>query len=271
MEQKRARLYALIDEVYRDRDVATREEISRTGTDRGLGDALPELEPLPDGPIPRTALAIAVDRIVAGATGPAIWEGKSNPEEVANWKEPEGGAKYRTDEVGTAGAVEQTGTEKLPVKMRGFPSVENDRPVPSDRALIPMVDLSPEDIDLLSGRHFAHLATLLPDGSPHTVVVWVDVADGLVEVNATEDSAVVENVSRDPRVAVSIHDEANPYRMISVQGTVTQITDQGADEHLRRLAHKYGDEGRYPAQGRVKGDSRLIIRIRPDRIARYGY
>ena len=55
--------------------------------------------PLPDGPIPRPALAIAVDRVIAGVTGPEVWEGQSNPADVANPAEPEGGVTYLFDDV----------------------------------------------------------------------------------------------------------------------------------------------------------------------------
>ena len=273
MEQMQLRLYALIDKVYRDRDTATKEEIIRKLREVGLGDALPDLEPLPEGPIPRTALAIAIDRIIAGATGSAVWEGQSNPADVANPREPEGGVTYRTSEVETASAVEDTGTEELPVKLRGYPSIADSRPVPRDEAPVPLVELNDADLDLLRGKHLALLATLLPDGSPHTVVVWVGIENGVVEVNTSEGSVVLENVRRDPRVSISIYDKDNPHRLISIslQGRVIETTDQGADEHLDRLAQKYTGKDGYPESGKVPSEARWIIRIRPERISRYGY
>src|SRR2546425_4762609 len=104
--QRQARLYTLIDEVYRDRDAANKDEIIRKLEELGLADSVRDLLPLPDGPIPRPALAIAVDRVIAGVTGPAVWERQSNPADVANPTEPEGGVTYGTSEVGTAGVVE---------------------------------------------------------------------------------------------------------------------------------------------------------------------
>jgi PPOX class probable F420-dependent enzyme len=271
--QRQARLYTLIDEVYRDRDAANKDEIVRKLEELGLADSVRDLLPLPDGPIPRPALAIAVDRVIAGVTGPAVWEGQSNPADVANPREPEGGVTYGTSEVGTAGVVEETGTKELPVKLRGYPSVEDTGPVPRVEAPVPLVELNDADLDLLRGKHFALIATLLPDGSPHTDVVWVDIENGVVEVNTSAESALLENIRRDPRVAISIYDQDDPRPMISIslQGRVIETTDQGADEHLDRLARKYTGQDRYAEAGSAAGETRWIVRIRPERISRYGY
>ena len=80
-------------------------------------------------------------------TGPEVWEGQSNPADVANPTEPEGGVTYGTSEVGTAGVVEETGTKELPVKLRGYPSVEDTGPVPRVEAPVPLVELSDADLD----------------------------------------------------------------------------------------------------------------------------
>jgi PPOX class probable F420-dependent enzyme len=171
------------------------------------------------------------------------------------------------------GAVEETGTEGLPVKLRGYPSIADSRPVPRDEAPVPLVDLNDADLDLLRGKHFALLATLLPDGSPHTAPVWVGIENGVVEVNTSEGSAVLENIRRDPRVSISIYDQNNPQRMISIslQGTVIETTDQGADDHLDRLMQKYTGQDRYAEGGEVPTEARWIVRIRPERISRFGY
>jgi PPOX class probable F420-dependent enzyme len=191
---------------------------------------------------------------------------------VVNPKEPEGGATYNTGELGTSAAVEETGTGDLPANLRGYPSTDDSRPVPTEEAPVPLVELKPSDLALLRGKHFGHLATLQPDGTPNTVVVWVDIENGLIEVNTQEGSGVLNNVLRDPRVALSIHDQENPYRMISVQGTVIETTQRGAAEHLSRLAQKYDVEGGSYAKGpNASGDARTIIRIRPERVSRYGY
>jgi PPOX class probable F420-dependent enzyme len=84
-----------------------------------------------------------------------------------------------------------------------------------------MNTLTEQDRRFFTGTNFGHLATLLPDGAPHSVVVWIDEQDGLVLINTAQQSVKVRNIQRDPRVAVSVHDQEEPYRMVSVQGRVT--------------------------------------------------
>lgn len=116
--------------------------------------------------------------------------------------------------------------------------------------------------DLLEKRAFGHLATLMPDGAPQTTPVWVDREGDLVVVNTTDDRQKFENLERDPRVAISIHDPDNPYRYLEVRGRVTEKTRDGADTHIDQLAKRYLGEDRYPwAQ---EGETRVKIKIRPE-------
>jgi PPOX class probable F420-dependent enzyme len=134
-----------------------------------------------------------------------------------------------------------------------------------------MTMLNEEDRALLTGTNFAHIATLLPDGSPHSVVVWVDGWDGLVLVNSTEHSIKVKNLRRDPRVAISVHGQEEPYRMVSVQGRVSEVTTERAGEHIDALTRRYTGQARYPDEWREPGEVRVIVRIQPERVIRYGY
>lgn len=79
---------------------------------------------------------------------------------------------------------------------------------------------------LLSGRAFAHLATVLPDGSPHSVPVWIDVDenDRLVMFTQTG-SRKARNIERDGRVAISVVDIANPYNQADLRGRVVARID----------------------------------------------
>jgi len=72
--------------------------------------------------------------------------------------------------------------------------------------------LTEQDLELFQATNFAHVATLSEDGSPHAVVVWVDAADGKVRFNSAEHAVKVKHLRRDPRVAVSVHGQDNPYR-----------------------------------------------------------
>jgi PPOX class probable F420-dependent enzyme len=99
----------------------------------------------------------------------------------------------------------------------------------------------PDDVrELLERRNFAHVATVLPDGSPHTVAVWIGVEDGHVAFFTQPGSRKARNLARDPRVAISIVDLENPYRGAHVRGRVARTVE--GDEALAiidRLAQKY--------------------------------
>jgi PPOX class probable F420-dependent enzyme len=75
---------------------------------------------------------------------------------------------------------------------------------------------------LLEGRNFAHLATLLPDGSPTSVPIWVGLEGDRVVFFTQERSQKARNVRREPRVALSLVDRANPYRTAWLRGRVVE-------------------------------------------------
>lgn len=110
---------------------------------------------------------------------------------------------------------------------------------------------------LLDGANFAHLATLLPDGSPHVTPVWVDREGDEVHVNTSEDRVKTRNVRRDARVALSVTNEGDPYERVVIRGRVTEVTREGAEEHIDRLARKYLGRD-FP---RIPGQVRVLFRI----------
>src|SRR6476660_4164245 len=96
--------------------------------------------------------------------------------------------------------------------------------------------ISKEDISkLFAGRNLVFISTLSKDGSPHVTPVWADVEDDVILVNTSEASAKSKHVSRDPRVAISVVEQYNPYNMVSIQGRVIEQTTEGADQHLQKL------------------------------------
>jgi PPOX class probable F420-dependent enzyme len=101
--------------------------------------------------------------------------------------------------------------------------------------------VDPQVRELLEGRNFAHLATLLADGSPHSVVVWVTVVEGdRVAFFTQPGSLKARNVTRDPRVALSIVDHERPYRTARVRGRVVATREgDAALEVMDRMAQKY--------------------------------
>ena len=122
--------------------------------------------------------------------------------------------------------------------------------------------------DLFSRRAFAALTTLMPDGSPQTTPVWVDTDGEYVIFNSAKGRQKDRNVRRDPRVALAIVDPDNPYRYLEVRGKVAEITEQGADAHIDKMAKKYLGQDKYPY--RQGSEVRVIYKIRPEHTTTMG-
>jgi len=115
-------------------------------------------------------------------------------------------------------------------------------------------------LDLLQQKKaFAGLATLMPDGTPQVTPVWFDYAGGIIRVNSAKGRTKTRNMKQGAPVALSIMDPDNPYRYLQVRGTVTHVTEEGADAHIDSLAKKYLDKDKYPFSR--PGD----VRCRPGR------
>lgn len=126
------------------------------------------------------------------------------------------------------------------------------------------MNISEEIIQLLTGKNFAFLATLMKDGSPQVTPTWVDYEDNYILINTAEGRVKHRNVSRDPRVALSIADNNNPYHMVSIRGRVVEQTYEGADEHIDKLAKRYLGLDKYPL--RTPNEKRIILKIKTEKI-----
>jgi PPOX class probable F420-dependent enzyme len=122
--------------------------------------------------------------------------------------------------------------------------------------------------DLLTKKAFAHLGTIMPDGSPQVTPVWFDFDGTHVRINSAKGRVKDKNMRRNGRVALAIQDPENPYRYLAVRGRVEEITETGADAHIDSLAKKYLGQDRYPH--RRAGEVRVIYRIRPERVSSMG-
>lgn len=122
--------------------------------------------------------------------------------------------------------------------------------------------------DLLTKKTFAHLATLMPDGSPQVTPVWFDFVGGFLRINSAKGRIKDRNIRRDSRVGLCILDPDNPYRHLAIRGKVVEITEKGADAHIDALAKKYLGLDTYP--NRKPGEVRVIYRIEPLRAAVMG-
>ena len=124
--------------------------------------------------------------------------------------------------------------------------------------------ITPEVETLFKGKNFGALATVMPDGSPQVTPVWIDYKDGNILVNTAEGRTKLRNISRSPKVAISVTDSTNPYVMASVRGRISERTGSGADEHIDLMAKKYLGVDRYPF--RAPGEKRVILKIKPESV-----
>ena len=114
-------------------------------------------------------------------------------------------------------------------------------------------------LDLFQKKALGAFTTLMPDGSPQTTPVWVDYLDGEIWVNTAVGRQKDRNVRRDPRVAVAIVDPDNVYRYVGVRGRVREITLDGADAHIDKMARKYLGKDKYP--WRQPDQQRVLLKI----------
>jgi PPOX class probable F420-dependent enzyme len=131
-----------------------------------------------------------------------------------------------------------------------------------------MAKLDEAQADFLRNPYYAVVTTLRPDGSPHQTVVWVDTDDGDVLINTAEGRAKPRHMRANPNVSVAVVDPANGYHSLVVRGKA-ELSHDGADAHIDKLAKKYLDADTYPF--RKEGEVRVIVRIRPERIEAAGF
>lgn len=122
--------------------------------------------------------------------------------------------------------------------------------------------------DLFQKKAFANLATLMPDGTPQVTPVWVDYDGEHVLVNSARGRRKDKNMEASRAVALSIQDPDNPYRYLEVRGRVEEITEEGADQHIDKMAKKYLGLDKYP--NRQPGEVRVLYKIKPEHTSRMG-
>ncbi|HEY0450101.1 PPOX class F420-dependent oxidoreductase [Actinophytocola sp.] len=121
--------------------------------------------------------------------------------------------------------------------------------------------LTPEDLALLSEPQIANVATVMSDGTPQVTPVWIDTDGEAVLFNTAKGRVKHRNLVRNPKVAISVVDKADPYRTLVLRGTA-EFVDEGADAHADALAKKYLGVDRYP--GHNDTEQRVIVRIIPE-------
>ena len=110
--------------------------------------------------------------------------------------------------------------------------------------------------------------TLRDDGSPHSTVVWVDVTNGTVGFNTARGRAKPRHLERDPRASLLVLDPNNPYKWVAVSGHA-ELTEEGADQQIDKLAKKYLGKDEYPF--RNPQETRVSVRIKPEKVDASGF
>jgi PPOX class probable F420-dependent enzyme len=111
------------------------------------------------------------------------------------------------------------------------------------------------------------ITELRPDGSPHSTVVWVDVEDGKVSFNTARGRAKPTHLERDPRASLLVVDPNNAYRWLAISGHA-ELTEEGADEQIDKLAKKYLGKDTYP--WRSPTEQRVKVLIQPEKVDAHG-
>ena len=121
-------------------------------------------------------------------------------------------------------------------------------------------------IKIIKDKNFAFLGTIMKDGRPQVSPIWIDIDDNnnIILFNTAQGRIKHKNISRDPRISLSIVDKNNPYSMVTIQGTVIEQTTIGADEHIDKLAKKYLNTDRYPSHS--PSIKRVICKIKPEKM-----
>lgn len=129
-----------------------------------------------------------------------------------------------------------------------------------------MAALAPDVLRLIDGVNYAHVATLLPDGAPHSVPVWVGREGDRIAILTSPSARKARNVGRDPRVALSLVDHEKPYVMAQIRGRVTSLLDgDEAWQVIDRIAVKYTGKA-YPLR-----TDRVVLLIEPDHAQAISY
>jgi PPOX class probable F420-dependent enzyme len=121
----------------------------------------------------------------------------------------------------------------------------------------------PEDVrELLKAPNYVHLSTLRADGSPRNWVVWVGVEGDHILVCTSDATWKAKDMRRDPRVALSVSDMADPYRMAAIQGAVVEVRPNDDCRHMDPISIKYTNAP-FPS----RGPDRVCFVIAVDRAA----
>ncbi len=120
--------------------------------------------------------------------------------------------------------------------------------------------------DLLADAHYAHMATVRPDGAPQSSVMWFDWDGRVIRITHTRSRQKFRNLEHEGRVSFSIHDPASPLRALEVRGRVVDVTDDDdVASFYKGLQHRYAMD--YPIDDAAE---RVVIAIEPTKFVAVG-
>ena len=129
--------------------------------------------------------------------------------------------------------------------------------------------LDQKEMQFLDESAFSGVVTTLrEDGSPHSTIVWVDVVDGKPSFNTARGRAKDRHLARDRRVSLVMVDPQDQYKWVAVSGRA-DLTEDGADEQIDKLAQKYLGEKTYP--WRDPSQKRVKVVIEPEKVDSTGF
>ena len=125
-----------------------------------------------------------------------------------------------------------------------------------------------KELGILASSGFAHVATIGPRHEPQSTPVWFAWDGTHIKISQTKTRQKYQNVQRDPNVAISITDPANPYHYLEVRGKVVRIDEDVNNQFINSLAKKYMGVDTYPYP--QPGDERVVLYIQPEHTTSMG-
>lgn len=130
------------------------------------------------------------------------------------------------------------------------------------------MDIPTSHRDLLESEALAHVATIGPKGEPESSPVWFGWDGTYVRFSLTKTRQKYRNLQREPRIALSIVDPANPYRYLEIRGTVARIDEDPNLAFINSMAQKYLKQEKYPWHR--PGDERVVVVVEPQHTTKMG-
>jgi PPOX class probable F420-dependent enzyme len=124
--------------------------------------------------------------------------------------------------------------------------------------------LDEDTVRLAKGKNLATVVTLMPNGQPQALPLWIDTDGENLLVNTEPQRQRGKNLARDPRITILIQGSDDPWDWSEVRGHVVRtVTGPEAREHIEELAHRYTGA---PYRATVGPEGRIVYVVAPDKV-----